>query len=141
MDLHGDFYSMKYQYLFTLKYMYALQEKSGYEEFIMYPSPMSYFITPLFLIFPSRTSVAHYSKYFRYVFFWMENAVIVIFFFFYFLALTPLIYIKTCIDIIRKAPFLKEFLFLPLWLFLGPLYLLYTVFLDICILLSILCVH
>ena len=58
---NGDFYSIQYQNLFIAKYMTALEEKHGYEELILLPPPLNFFLIPLMLVSPSKVLMRKFS--------------------------------------------------------------------------------
>ena len=64
MIKNGDFYSIEYQYIFITKYLKSLEERNGYEMFIMIPPPMNYLVLPLVLVAPSKEAMKKFSRYF-----------------------------------------------------------------------------
>lgn len=61
----GDFYSVRYQYIFIEKYMNALEEKNGYEELILLPPPLNYMLIPLLIVSPSQETMKKFTYYYK----------------------------------------------------------------------------
>lgn len=74
--------------------MKALNEESGYEELIIYPAPINFVTTPLYLIALSQETMKKYSIIFQSIYFWFENFFLMIGFFIYLLILDPIIWFK-----------------------------------------------
>lgn len=139
MFKNGDFYSIQYQYTFIAKYMSALEDRNGYDELILLPPPLNYMLIPLIIVSPSAHMMKKCSNYFKQIIFWVENIFLIISYFIYFLALTPYIYVKKVFLIITKIHGFFTVVGLVIgWIILGPFYLIYTVVVDVCMLIGIL---
>lgn len=95
MIRNGDFYSIEYQYIFLTKYLLAIEERNGYESFIMMPPPLNYLILPLVLVAPGKEAMKKFSRYFQNVIYWFENMLFLIFAFISGVIVSPYLIIKT----------------------------------------------
>lgn len=140
MIKNGDFYAIEYQYQFITKYMKAIEEKNGYEKFILYPPPLNFIILPMLFLTPSRAWIKKASEFYTYLTFWMENVFLIIMFILYVLALDPFIIVKTYFQILTKIEGvcnkIGNFL---VWTFIGIFYLLFVNLYDTCMLINVFC--
>lgn len=139
MIKNGDFYAIEYQYQFITKYLKALEENNGYEIFVLIPPPLN-ILSGMFVIFaPSKESMKKFSRYFKNIYFWIENIFLIIGFLFYMIMHDPFILFKTAYQITKIDGKLNKITYLMAWLSFGFFFLLYVNIVDTCMLMNILC--
>jgi hypothetical protein len=101
----GEFAYKSNTYNFIEKYTVALRNEWGYAELILHPPPLNFltiFLVPfLFRYSWMKTGSQLISK----MVFWFENFFYVMVFIIYEMLLTPVVYFKVAINIVRMCEF------------------------------------
>ena len=139
----GKFLYQVYLYQYCERYMVALRNKA-YGQLVIHPAPICTLNFPIVLlslvskVLPSWVLVS-VSNAFALFMYWLENFVGLLFFFCYECALAPLVYLKNILTVAwaTQGMFLTVG-YTMLWIWTGPVFLLFFVLRDVRCMFSIL---
>jgi hypothetical protein len=135
----GEFSYKRNKYEFIEKYSIAMLDQWGYSELVVHPPPLNFltiFLAPFAI---KKTTMKKASKGFAVTVFWTENVVYMILFLMYEIVQIPWIFIRVIYNIFKLSTYLQMVPYIVMWLFVGPVMLIFGVFKDFFFYLKILC--
>ena len=112
--------------LFISRLNKAYQDTNGYTELVIYPPPFSMLSVLLLPFVMSKKWMKWMAYKYSRMIFWIENVIYISLMGVNFLILIPFTYFKITFNIIRIGSLLSTIMLMPLWLLLGPFYLVYA---------------
>lgn len=125
----GDFKYKANRYAYIEKFQVPFLDTNGYEEFVIYPSPIN-LLTIGLIPFMFQKSDNRYSNIFSKCMFWIENFFFILGFFVYLVIMMPLIYFRLLYHFFRSMKWYNFLWIGIIWVIFGVLILPFYVVKD-----------